>query len=150
MKQLALCGLIVTGLLMAGCETGRPSEAAPAGPEGRSTAATPATAQPSPQPDPAANGGSTLPASTSYDGGGATVAQSVNPAPFLAGSQAQPAGAAGAPPAPNSLTSRADGTMYGSNDQPAASTSWGTQATNWTGSSAAPAAAKPAAKGKKK
>jgi hypothetical protein len=149
MKPLSLFYLIVTALLIAGCETGRPSEAAPAGSSARSTPPMPATAQPSPQPDPAANGGSTLPASTPYDGGGTTIAQNVNPAPFLAGSPAQPAGAAGAPPPPNSLTSRADGTMYGSNDQPAASTTWGTQATNWTGSSAAPAA-KPPAKGKKK
>lgn len=145
MKQLALLCLIIAGLLMTGCATGRPSPAAPSSPEGSTTAPTPVTA-PIAQLDPAANGGSTLPASTPYDGGGATVAQNINPAPFLAGSPAQAAGASGSMPLPNPLTSRADGTMYGSNDQPAASTSWGTQATNWTGS--APAA-KPQMKKKK-
>ena len=147
MKQLTLLCLVITGFLLAGCATGRPSAAAPAGPEGRTTAPTPVTA-PSPQLNPAANGGSTLPVSTLYDGGGATVAQNVNPAPFLIGSPAQPAGVSRAIPTPNSLTSRADGTMYGSNDQPAASTTWGTQATEWTGSPAAPAA-KPPVKKKK-
>jgi hypothetical protein len=139
MKKLALCGLIITGLLMAGCETTKPSEPT-LGAQQSVTAP-----QPSPQPNPAANGGSSLPASAPYDGGGVTVSQNVNPAPFLAGSSGQPSGTAGALPPANSLTSRADGTMYGANDQPAASTTWGTQATNWTGS-AAPAAKPPVKK----
>jgi hypothetical protein len=147
MKQVALfCGLI-SGLLMSGCDTTRPSEAI-AGAEGSTTAVAAAGTQPSPQPDPAANGGSSLPASAPYDGGGATVTQNVNPAPFLAGTSSQTSGTASAPPSPNALTSRADGTMIGSNDQPAASTTWGTPATNWTSPAASPAA-KPPAKKKK-
>jgi hypothetical protein len=75
------------------------------------------------RPDPAANGGSSLPASAPYQGGTA-VTQNVNPAPFLTASQPEAGGnAAGAPS--NALTSRADGTMRGPNDQPAASTGWG-------------------------
>lgn len=147
MKQLALFCLIVTGLVIAGCETTRPSEPIAAGPEGSKTVATAAPTQPSPQPNPAANSGSSLPASAPYDGGGVTVTQNVNAAPFLAGSPAQPAGTAGAMPPPSSLTSRADGTMYGVHDQPAASTTWGTSATNWTSTAPAPST-KPAAKKK--
>jgi hypothetical protein len=146
MKQLALFYAVIAGLLMSGCDTARPSEPVAKGAEGNAAAAAVAP-QPPPQPDPAANGGASLAASTPYNGG-ATVAQAqnVNPAPFLTGNQAQPSGTAGALPAPNSLTSRADGTMYGANDQPAASTTWGTQATNWT--SSAPAPAKPPMKKK--
>ncbi|HMF89692.1 MAG TPA: hypothetical protein VKL40_03540 [Candidatus Angelobacter sp.] len=140
MKRLALFGLVITGLLMTGCDTTRPSEPI-AGAEGSKATAAPA-AQPSPQPDPASNGGSSLAVSTPYDGGGKTVAQNVNPAPFLVGSPAQTAGT-GAPPPPNLLTSRADGTMYGAHDQPAASTSWGTPATNWSSPAPAPAAKPP-------
>jgi hypothetical protein len=91
-------------------------------------------AQSSGQPDPAATGGSTLPASAPYEGGGATVTQNVNPAPFLVASQPG-AGGTGAAPS-NALTSRADGTMRGPNDLPAASTGSGT--------SGQPTAAKPA------
>jgi hypothetical protein len=145
MKLFALFCMVITGLLMAGCDTARPSEPIAAGAEGRKTTAA-AAAQPSPQPDPAANGGSSLAASTPYDGGGKTVTQNVNPAPFLAGSPAQSSGTANALPPPNSLTSRADGTMYGANDQPAASTSWGTPATKWSSPAAAPAAKPPVKK----
>ena len=68
--------------------------------------------------DPSANGGSSLTASTPYNGNGQTVSQNINPAPFLTASQK---GTSTAVP-PNSLTSRADGTMSGPNDQPAAGT----------------------------
>jgi hypothetical protein len=135
MKQVALFCALIAGLLAAGCETTRPSEPIRGATASTTTAA---SAQPSPHPDPAANGGASLPASTPYDGGGATVTQNVNPAPFVAGSP-QASGMASAPPPPNTLTSRADGTMMGSNDQPAASTTWGTQATSWTSSAPAPA-----------
>ena len=137
MKKVGLFGLVITGLLMTGCDTTRPSEPI-AGAEGSKTAAP--AGQPSPQSDPASNGGSSLAVSTPYDGGGKTVAQNVNPAPFLVGSPAPAPGTTGTVPPPNSLASRADGTMYGANDQPAASTSWGTHATNWSSSAAAPAA----------
>ncbi|HKF21968.1 MAG TPA: hypothetical protein VKE93_10385 [Candidatus Angelobacter sp.] len=143
MKQVALfCGLIA-GLLVAGCETTRPPERIK---EAQVAAA--ATAQPSPHPDPAANGGASLPASTPYDGGGTTVTQNVNPVPFVAGSP-QASGTASAPSSPNALTSRADGTMSGSSDQPAASTTWGTQATNWYPSSGTAPATQPQGKKKK-
>lgn len=93
-----------------------------------------------PASDPAANGGFNLPASSAYNQpAGATVQQqNVNPTPFLTLStspgQVQTAGApAGAPglTLSGSLTSRADGTMSGPHDQPAATTGWGTSATNW-------------------
>lgn len=146
MRQLALFGLIIIGLLMSGCDTARPSEPIAKGAEG-SAAAAAAPAQPSPQPDPAANGGSSLAASTPYNGSANVVqAQNVNAAPFLTGNQTQPSATTGAPPPPNSLTSRADGTMYGANDQPAASTTWGTQATSWSSTTAAPAAKPPVKK----
>lgn len=82
-------------------------------------------AQSSGQPDPAGNGGSTLPASAPYQGGGVTVTQNLNPAPFLTASQPQSGGPVGGGSS-NTLTSRADGTMRGPNDLPAASTDWGT------------------------
>jgi hypothetical protein len=67
-----------------------------------------------------ANGGSALPASMPYAQSGApAVSQNLNPSPFLS--------AAGAPVSnvfvsteQLGLTSRADGTMFGPNDQPAA------------------------------
>lgn len=148
MKRLALFWMVIAGLLMAGCDTTRPSEPIAKGAEGSTTTVAVTTAQPSPQPDPAGNGGSSLPASAPYDGGGVTVTQNVNAAPFLAGGSGQPSGPGGALPPPSSLTSRADGTMYGSHDQPAASTTWGTPATNWTNPTAA-SSAKPPAKKKK-
>ncbi len=78
--------------------------------------------------DPAANGGSALPAAAPYsEANGATAPQNVNPAPFLVASES--AGRGGSTSAPsNTLTSRADGTMSGPNDLPAATTGWGTPA----------------------
>jgi hypothetical protein len=80
--------------------------------------------------DPAANGGADLAASTPYNqSNGATVQQNVNPAPFMTAGigQAQGAGAGGAALTTSGrLTSRADGTMSGPSDQPAATTGWGT------------------------
>jgi hypothetical protein len=148
MKKVALFWSLIAGLVMAGCETTRPSEPIKQA-AGSTTTVAAASAQPAAHPDPAANGGSLLPASTPYDGGGTTVAQNVNPVPFLAGSP-QASGTASAPPSPNALTSRADGTMSGSSDQPAASTTWGTEATNWYPSSGAAPAVQQPAKNKKK
>lgn len=77
-----------------------------------------ASAEEPAQVDPSSSGGSTLPASTPYSQQkGTTVSQNVNPAPFLTASQAKPGpqnlGAVG-------LVSRADGTMFGPADLPAA------------------------------
>ena len=78
-----------------------------------------ASADQSVQVNPSSSGGSTLPASMPYSQGkSGAVSQSVNPAPFLTASEAKPetqkaTGSTG-------LVSRADGTMYGPNDQPAA------------------------------
>lgn len=78
------------------------------------------------QPDPSANGGSTLPASAPYaQDNSARVPQSVNPVPFLAGGQPRGAAAGNQAALSSSLTSRADGTMSGPTDLPAASTGWG-------------------------
>lgn len=90
--------------------------------------------------DAAANGGSSLPASSPYSQpNGATAQQNVNPAPFMTagGGQGQGTSSGGASLGSGALTSRADGTMSGPNDQPAATTGWGTSATNWTGPAAA-------------
>ena len=144
MKQLAIFSLALVLALAQGCTS---NDKVKAGTEGSIT--TPASASVAPasgdaapisQPsDPAANGGSTLPAAAPYtEAGGASAPQNVNPAPFLvANESAGPGGSTSAPA--NTLASRADGTMSGPNDLPAASTGWGT-----------PAANKPAANSKSK
>ncbi|MGH9571699.1 MAG: hypothetical protein ACRD4F_18810 [Candidatus Angelobacter sp.] len=79
----------------------------------------------SPQPDAYASGGSTLPASTPYSQANAPAAtQSLNAAPFLGSSEVR-GELSKTPPSPG-LTSRADGTMYGPQDQPAAGIGPGT------------------------
>jgi hypothetical protein len=123
-NKLAMCSVALVLLLVLGCavdvkygagaqageKASVPSGSAPAG----------GNSQPARQPDPAANGGSTLTASAPYShGNGASAPQNVNPAPFMTASQAS--ASASSVPA-NALTSRADGTMMGPNDQPAAGT----------------------------
>jgi hypothetical protein len=74
--------------------------------------------------DPAANGGFTLPAAAPYSqAGGTPVSQNVNPAPFLIGNRTTGT-AASKTTVGSSLTSRADGTMSGPHDHPAATTGW--------------------------
>jgi hypothetical protein len=131
MKHLAVCSVLFVLMFGQGCTS---NDRTPAGPEGslNTPESAPATAsgsatQPSGQADPAANGGSSLPASAPYQGNGAPVSQNLNPAPFLAASQPQ-GQASGSTTALDGLTSRADGTMRGPNDQPAASTGWGSPA----------------------
>lgn len=71
------------------------------------------------QADPSSSGGSMLPASTPYSQGKAgTVSQNVNPAPFLTAGQAKQGPETNTNS--NGLVSRADGTMFGPGDQPAA------------------------------
>jgi hypothetical protein len=82
--------------------------------------------------DPAANGGASLPASAPYEkANGPTVQQNINPAPFMLAGRGQAQGQGSASGAAlitsGGLTSRADGTMSGPRDQPAATTGWGTQ-----------------------
>jgi len=95
MKHLALLSLSAT-LFAVGC-TG--NDKTSAGLEGNPNAPPPppvsadSRTQPSAQGDSAANGGFNLPASAPYQGN-ATATQNVNPAPFLAASQSQAAGAA--------------------------------------------------------
>jgi hypothetical protein len=74
--------------------------------------------------DPAANGGFALPAAAPYSQpGSAAASQTVNPAPFLAASRSS--GTAGSQATPSgSLASRADGTLSGPQDHPAATTGW--------------------------
>jgi hypothetical protein len=143
-KQLVIFSIALALAFSQGCTS---NDKVKAGTEGSIT--TPASASVAPasgdaapisQPsDPAANGGSTLPAAAPYtEAGGASAPQNVNPAPFLvANESAGPGGSTSAPA--NTLASRADGTMSGPNDLPAASTGWGT-----------PAANKPAANSKSK
>lgn len=89
-----------------------PNEAAGAeGASGDANAAQPQSLHPE------ANGGAGLRASTPYAGGGA-VSQNINPGPFLNAAETHPAPQTSAPTV--GLTARADGTMYGRNDQPAA------------------------------
>jgi len=131
-KKFAICSVSWVLLLALGCSS---NDKTGAGVQGSATdsksssssaSTSPASAssgnspQPARQPDPAANGGSTLTASAPYSSGsGASVSQNVNPAPFMTASQAS--ASASSVPA-NALTSRADGTMMGPNDQPAAGT----------------------------
>jgi hypothetical protein len=113
MKHLPLCSVLFVLMFAQGCTS---NDRTPARPEGslNTQESAPATAsgnlaQPSGQADPAANGGSSLPASTPYQGSGAPVSQNVNPAPFLAASQAQ-GQAVGLATTSGGLTIRADGT----------------------------------------
>ncbi len=85
-----------------------------------------------PQMDAGASGGSSLPASTPYSQGkGGTVAQNVNAAPFLT-SESIKGGAAQRAASSTGLVSRADGTMYGPSDQPAAGVGPGMQGAGQT------------------
>lgn len=98
-----------------------------AGAEGTSTVA-PEQAQ----MDAGASGGSSLPASTPYSQGkGGAVSQNVNPAPFLT-SESVKGGAAQRAASSTGLVSRADGTMYGPSDQPAAGVGPGMQGAGQT------------------
>jgi hypothetical protein len=132
-KQLAIFSIALALSLAQGCTSNDKDKA---GTERSIT--TPASASVAPasggvapisQPsDPAANGGSALPAAAPYsEANGASAPQNVNPAPFLvANESAGPGGATSAPA--STLTSRADGTMSGPRDLPAATTGWGTPA----------------------
>lgn len=89
-----------------------------------------------PQSDPASSGGSMLPASTPYSQGkGAAVSQNVNPAPFLT-SESVKGNAAQRAASSTGLVSRADGTMYGPSDQPAAGVGPGMQGSAQTSAGA--------------
>ncbi len=127
-KRFALL-LAASMLLVASGFSGTQAKPAAPGPSaaaGAENAGSGGSAQQSPQTDAHANGGSALPASMPYTQPNAPVAsQNLNAAPFLI--FAEPRGAAGAPAQPRSpgLTSRADGTMYGPSDQPAAGTGQG-------------------------
>lgn len=140
-KKLAILSISLVLLLAQGCTSndrnGAGVESNITTPASTSVAPASGSAAPISWPsDPAANGGSTLPASAPYSQGNvATAPQNVNPGPFLTASEGVAPGGPSAAPA-NTLTSRADGTMIGPNDQPAATTGWGTP-----GPQATPAAA---------
>ncbi len=137
MRYLALFSVSCILMLAQGCASldrdgagveGSVASATPA-PSASSAPASASAAPTAGRPDPAANGGSSLPASAPYkQENSPSVPQNVNPAPFLVGGQAQgtPSGNQAAPS--SSLTSRADGTMMGPNDLPAATTGWGAPA----------------------
>ncbi|HEY6271025.1 MAG TPA: hypothetical protein VIX19_03415 [Terriglobales bacterium] len=152
MKPLVIFAISFLLLLVLGCTSNDKSGAGRGSsvtrPESATELAVSANVPPVvPESDPAANGGSNLAAISPYSQpNGATAQQNVNPAPFLTESaQAQALGesTAGAQlTTSGSLTSRADGTMSGPQDQPAATTGWGTAGTNWTNPAAT--GAKPA------
>jgi hypothetical protein len=132
-KQLAIFSIALVLSLAQGCTSNDKDKAGTEGsittPASASVAPASGGAAPISQPsDPAANGGSTLPAAAPYsEAGGASAQQNVNPAPFLvANESAGPGGTSSAPA--STLTSRADGTMSGPSDLPAATTSWRTPA----------------------
>lgn len=91
------------------------------------------------QGDSSSNGGLGLRAAAPYSSGSAAQ-QNVNPGPFVSAGPAQ-AGTAAGMPSTSMLTRSADGTMSGPTDLPAATTGWGTAATNY--GTQAPAAAAP-------
>ncbi len=132
-KQLAILAIALVLLLALGCTSndrvGAGTAGRPTTPTSASAAAPSGAAAPISQPsDPGANGGASLPAAAPYSQpGSASAQQNVNPTPFLTASQGAGAGGARFAPA-TMLTSRADGTMAGPNDQPAATTGWGTSA----------------------
>jgi hypothetical protein len=152
-KQLAIFSIALVLSLAQGCTSNDRDQAGTEGsiatPASASIAPASGGAAPISQPsDPAANGGSALPAAAPYsEATGASAQQNVNPAPFLvANESAGPGGATSAPT--NRLTSRADGTMSGPNDLPAATTGWGTPAASGKPSAntkSKPPAARPAA-----
>ena len=80
-----------------------------------------------PETAPEGSGGSSLPASTPYNqGNGGTVSQNLNPAPFLMAKE--PSSTAGISiSSSRGLVARADGTMYGPTDLPAAGVGPGMQ-----------------------
>ena len=122
MQKIALFLAFLMLIAVIGCATSMDSTssqakvaAASASAAGSQTAAVAAKVAP------ASNGGSSLQASQPYTQANVpAVSQNLNAAPFLTTVEAR--GAAGAPPQVPSpgLTSRADGTMYGPGDQPAA------------------------------
>jgi hypothetical protein len=133
MKQLAIFSIALVLSLAQGCTSNDKDKAGTEGsittPASATVAPASGAAAPTSQPsDPAANGGSALPAAAPYsEANSASAPQNVNPAPFLVASES--AGRGGSTSAPsNTLTSRADGTMSGPNDLPAATTGWGTPA----------------------
>jgi hypothetical protein len=143
-KQLAIFSIALVLSFAQGCTSNDKDKAGTEGsittPASASVAPASGAAAPISRPsDPAANGGSALPAAAPYsDAGGASAPQNVNPAPFLVASES--AGRGGSTSAPsNTLASRADGTMSGPTDLPAATTGWGAPVT---------ANEKPAAKSK--
>jgi hypothetical protein len=134
MKFLALFSVLCILLLAQGCtsldQSGAGVESsvasATSAPSTSSAPASDIAVPTSGQPDPAANGGSSLPASAPYtQDNSASVPQNVNATPFLAGGQTQGAAPGSQAARSSSLTSRADGTMMGPNDLPAATTGWG-------------------------
>lgn len=146
MKYLAIFSIALILLVAQGCTSNDRFGAGTAGsittPASASAAPPSGGAAPISRPsDPAANGGSTLPAAAPYSDG-SSVPQNVNPAPFLTASQSGGAGGASSAP-PSTLTSRADGTMRGPNDQPAATTGWGTSSAPATSTTTKPRGASP-------
>jgi hypothetical protein len=135
-KLFGIFAILISFLLVQGCTSnsqdaaGRKSEVTnpPAATETAVVSSAPPIAA---RAVPAANGGATLPANAPYrQPNGTAVQQNINPAPFLvaagAGQGAGPSSGASQITS-GKLTSRADGTMSGPSDQPAAGTGWGTQ-----------------------
>jgi hypothetical protein len=153
-KQFGIIAILVSFSLVQGCSSssrdsaGRTAEVTnpPAATELAVSSNVPA---PLPRLDPAANGGSDLPASAPYrQANGQPVQQNINAAPFMvaAGGQGGGSSSGAALLTSGGFANRADGTMSGPNDQPAASTGWGTP-----GPQAIPAAtsSKPATQSRK-
>lgn len=123
MKKFAL--LLALSMLAAaiGCETAMTDHVSQASATSAPAAAAGSQAEapetPSAGTAPASSGGSTLQASLPYSQSNAPAAsQNLNAAPFL--TSAGPRSGATAQISSPGLTSRADGTMYGPGDQPAA------------------------------
>ena len=153
MKLFGIFAILISFLFVQGCTSdntaGRKSEVTnpPAESELAVEGSAPAITS---RLTPAANGGTSLPASAPYrQPNGVPVQQNINPAPFMVAAGAQGSGPSSGASLITSggLTSRADGTMSGPKDQPAASTGWGTP-----GPQAIPAATggKPAAQSSQK
>ena len=145
LKIFLTISVILMVLVMVGCP-GSPTSSQNDQPAAGNTVAPASDADKSAEtPDIAANGGSSLTASSPYKSAGTSAQQNVNPTPFMVATQ--PAGKAFTPT--SELISRADGTMMGPNDQMAAGTGPGGQGmSDMVPRKTPPAPAKPAAAAK--
>lgn len=126
MKKFVLLLAVSMLLVAVGCPGNEPQTASETRSAGAQNVSGGSDTQQSIQTDAHSSGGSALPASLPYSQPSAPAAsQNLNAGPFLTSAESHGAGQAPAQPWAPGLTSRADGTMYGPSDQPAAGSGQG-------------------------